>query len=142
MKSNPWQIHSDDTPYISPDGEKEFFYYGISEIRMGSPLSGPAGIKINGKTFELSGSYSCPPIWSDNSRYAAVPYWNPELSQKLVIIDVELMEISLSVKNYRVLDLKKFTGTTLKGVDSPIHNADRFTIDILDMPVEQKIKIG
>ncbi len=141
MKSNPWQIHPNETPFISPDGKKEFQYTHAEEIRMGSPLSGTCIIKIKKQIYKLPGIYGCPPVWSDCSKYLALPYWNADYSQKIAVVYIENKEIRLSAENYRVLEFKKFENGILKGVDSPIHKTETLEIELSKLQFSRRIKL-
>lgn len=141
MKSNPWYIHPDETPFTSPDGEKEFLYTNAGEIRMSSPLSGIGLIKIQNKNYHLKQILGIPPIWSHCSTYLAIPYWNYNYSQKIALIDTRTLEIKLSAKNYRVLTFKSFKNNVLTGVDSPEYKPEKIEVNIKEMQFSNVIKI-
>jgi hypothetical protein len=141
VKSNPWRVHPDETPFASPDGKKEFLYTHAEEIRMGSPLSATGLIKTQNENYHLKPLFGIPPIWSDCSKYLAIPYWNYNYSQKIALININTLEIKLSAKNYRVLTFKSFKNNVITGVDSPEYKPDYIEVNIQKMQFSNIIKI-
>jgi hypothetical protein len=101
----------------SPDGEKTARIDDALEIAMGAPTSGRL-VVCTGLSLE-----SCNPsmVWSDDSRYLAVPRWTPTQAQQLVIVDVVQAVVRVAPGRYSVLQLESFEGGVVHGVNSPIH---------------------
>ncbi|MBB4638983.1 hypothetical protein [Longimicrobium terrae] len=120
---SPW---SDTASLISPDGRTTASIEDAGEIAMGAPTSGTL-ILSTGLTVER-----CSPsmVWSDDSRYLAVPRWNLDRRQQLVIIDAREGAVRALPEIYRVLQLESFDGGIVRGVDSPIHRTQPVAIAI------------
>jgi hypothetical protein len=122
MDNSPWNI---DVKLKSPDGKHLAKIENAMEIAMGAPTSGLLKITTG---FELD---HCNPsmVWSDNSKYLAVPQWTKNHQQRLVLISVENSKVAYSPKKYKVLQLHNFSNGIVKGIDSPIHEPKPFEID-------------
>jgi len=92
---------------------------------MGAPTSGELKVS-NGQRAE-----SCNPsiVWSDDSRFLAFPQWFNRM-QRLVILDTDSARRAFAPDSYRVLELHSFSQGIVEGVDSPIHEPRRITIDV------------
>jgi hypothetical protein len=101
----------------SPDGTKTASIARASEVAMGAPTSGELRLST-GPTLE-----SCNPsiVWSDDSRFLAVPQWTPSRSQRLVVVDTETGQVRAHPATFRVLQLESFEEGTIKGIDSPVY---------------------
>ncbi|HEU4880774.1 MAG TPA: hypothetical protein VFT45_00975 [Longimicrobium sp.] len=111
---SPWSY---DAVLPSPDGQKTVRIKDPGEIAMGGPTSATL-IVSTGMTLE-----SCSPsmVWSDDSRFLAVPRWTPDRAQQLAIVDVEQGTVRVLPGRYRVLQLESFDAGVVRGVDSPIY---------------------
>ena len=96
---------------------------------MGAPTSGELLIS-NGLKF-----HSCNPsiVWSDDSRFLAVPQWKPNNRgrhpQRLMIVSIE-HECSRYVSgDFNVLELGSFSDGVVRGVDSPAYNPNQIEVD-------------
>tara|TARA_B100001971_G_scaffold203052_1_gene217492 strand:- start:1874 stop:2284 length:411 start_codon:yes stop_codon:yes gene_type:complete len=126
MNDSPW------TPIVkmtSPDGALTATLDTIGEVCMGGPTRGPLIIS-NGMRIE-----DCNPsiMWSDDSRFIAVPQWTETRSQKLVVIDVKNKSTHTFTKTYQVLAIESFKDGLIQGIDSPIHNPKAFSRNITEL---------
>jgi hypothetical protein len=122
---SPWSWEAELT---SPDGQLTARIVDAGEIAMGAPTAGRL-VLSTGQTVE-----SCSPsmVWSDDSRFLAVPRWTPGREQQLVIVDVQRWKTRVIPGVYRVLQLESFGGGVVRGVDSPIHNPRPIAISVPD----------
>jgi hypothetical protein len=126
MEISPW---ADGAVVESPDGTKTARLDDGHEIGMGAPTSGrlvlSTGIQLEG----------CSPsmVWSEDSRFLAVPRWTWR-GQNLVIIDTGRGEVRVAPGTFRVLQLSAFRGGIVEGIDSPIHKPKRVRVDISQLP--------
>ena len=119
----PW---SGSVRVVSPDGRLIAKIEHAQEFRMSSPTSGLLEI-TNGVTLER-----CSPslVWSDNSEYLAVPQWQEDSTQRLVIVRMCDGEIEYLPGVYSVLELRSFEGGVIEGVNSPAYKAVPFRFDV------------
>jgi hypothetical protein len=110
----------------SPDGRHEAAIDDATEIAMGGPASGTLKMS-NGKSYP-----GCSPsmVWSDDSRFLAVPTWTRDRSQRLMIVRVDGKEPLFAPGTYRVLERHRFAGGVVQGVDSPIHMPRELKVDV------------
>ena len=126
MALSPW---TDAAVLVSPDGRCTARITDAMEIAMGGPTAGELRLS-NG--FRLSG---CSPamVWSDDSAYLAVPQWTRTRSQRLAIVSVHARTVHYGPGEYRVLQLERFEGGLVQGVDSPIHRPRRVQWRVSDV---------
>ncbi len=128
MKTSPWD---DDVSKESPNGELVAVIEDAHEIGMGAPTWGDLKIS-NGMKIE-----GCNPsiVWSEDSRFLAVPKWTRDKNQRLIVIDVEREKIYPFSGEYAVLELDRFENGTISGVDSPIYRSQNFTRSIEELNI-------
>lgn len=121
---SPW--HSETIESRSPDGRFTAVVHEPTEIAMGAPTSGELKVS-NGQSGD-----GCSPsiVWSDDSRFLAVPQWTKDREQRLMILNVETRERKFAPQTYRVLALASFSGGIVRGVDSPIHEPVELAFDV------------
>jgi hypothetical protein len=159
--SSPWEFNDNDASLVSPDGKNKIRYVDLQEVQAGreSPLRGIGMLECGLGEINIGNTCGCPPIWSDNSRYLAIPVWHYVLSQEqptidmensdmnyvlrqeLAIIDLEKLEMKTVKDQFRVIHLKSFHGTILTGEDSPIYQTRIFKLDIdkIEYSITRKI---
>jgi hypothetical protein len=122
---SPW---SDSARLASPDGRAEARIDDAGEIAMGAPTSGTL-VLSTGVTVER-----CSPsiVWSDDSRWLAVPRWTVNRHQQLVVVDARAGTVRVMPGTYRVLQLESFDGGIVRGVDSPIHQPQPVAVAIAE----------
>lgn len=137
----PWDFRNE---YLSPNGQNSLEFGYVGEVAMGAPLSGECFLNINGDKLKLNGMFGGPIVWSENSKKAALPYWDRNRLQKLAIIDTSEMKILISKKVFRVIELSKFENGLVYGIDSPIHLTEKieFNVRIEKFSKEIKIKLS
>lgn len=121
---------------LSPDGQWRARIDSAFEISMSGPTSGILSID---KAFNIP---DCNPafIWSDNSRYLAVPQWKYffRKRERLLIIDIQTKSIFFSPSQFRLLDLQTFSNGVITGVDSILRNPQKIAISISKVMKEFK----
>lgn len=120
--TSPWDH---EVTSVSPDGSKTARIEKAMEIGMGAPTRGTLFLST-GLVLE-----DCNPsmIWSDDSRYLAVPRWEGG-SQRLAVIDTSTQQVRESNSLYRVLELTSFSGGIIGGLDSPVYRPQPISVDI------------
>lgn len=122
MPASPWDW---EVALVSPDGSKTARIDNAMEIAMSAPTRGTlvlsTGLVLDG----------CNPsmVWSDDSRYLAVPRWEGR-KQRLVVIDTSTQQVRRSNPRFRALELTSFSGGIIRGVDSPGHRPQALSFDI------------
>ena len=116
----------------SPDGAFTAGVDALGEIHMGAPTIGE--IKVS-NGFILN---SCSPsmVWSDDSRYLAVPQYSVGNSQLILVLDTKMNKLGHSSNFYRVLELYSFQDGVIHGVDSPRWQPKDIEISIEDITWE------
>lgn len=121
----PWRRSYQAT---SPDGRWCAKINDALEISMSGPTKGILSIDT---LFDLP---ECSPvfIWSDDSRYLAVPQWKYffRKRERLLVIDTQTKSIFVSPSKFRLLDLKTFSNGVITGVDSILRNPRKIAISI------------
>ena len=128
MKYTAW---GDSVEKLSPDGTMSAKVSVNGEVCQGGPTIG---------LFELSNGMkieSCNPsfVWSDCSNFVAVPQWRKKFLatvERILVIDVVERTAIASTKTFDVVELKKFSGHLISGLDSPLRNSKEFTLDLND----------
>jgi len=132
---NPWDFN---TTKVSPNKLYILKFQLISEIAMGGPLSGNYVLEIDNKKITLPGSYGGPVIWNNFSSKVAIPKWTDNRLQKISIIDIKKKKLLTSKRTFKVLELKKFEGNIIKGIDSPIYKALEFEFNLGEENFDEK----
>ena len=123
---SPW---SDNASLTSPDGSLTASLNETHEISMGGPSSGTL-IVSNGQSV----NYCSPSIvWSDDSKYLAVPQWTLERTQRLIVLHPRERLIGYVPGEFRVLRLESFHGGKIRGVDSPAHDPQPIEVSLEDV---------
>jgi hypothetical protein len=123
MMISPWDEKAE---LNSPDGKLVASIGEAFEIGMGAPTSGRLKLS-NGMSIPR-----CNPsmVWSNDSRFLAVPQWLEQGAQCLIIISAIQRVIHLVPGRFRVLQLESFEAGVIKGIDSPVHLPTEVAIDI------------
>lgn len=122
MTASPWDY---EVTLVSPDGSKTARIEKAMEIAMSAPTRGTL-VLSTGLVLE-----GCNPsmVWSDDSRYLAVPRWEGR-KQRLVVIDTWTQQVRQSNPRYHVLELTSFSGGIIRGLDSPVYRPQALSVDI------------
>lgn len=116
-KEVPWNY----VQYLpSPDGKFILQYCDVHELGMDGPQIGkidvsPLGYRPPDRYF------GGPALWSQDSRYLAIPEWQFEVSdrrQVLDLLDVQELLIATSNTRFRLLCITDFAGAIVSGVDN------------------------
>ena len=113
----------------SPDGQITAVIGKASEFGQGSPTTGTLKLS-NGLTFK-----SCNPsaVWSDDSKFLAVPQWRTTQRQRILVISIERATFGYTADIFSVLELHSFSGGKIKGIDSPVYKPHEVEIDLSEI---------
>ena len=113
----------------SPDGQITAVIDDGHEFGQGSPIIGTL-VLSNGVTFE-----GCSPsaVWSDDSKFLAVPQWVPVRRQRVLVISMEKKTAGWVSGKFSVLELHSFSGGKIKGIDSPVYKPREIEIDFSEV---------
>jgi tetratricopeptide (TPR) repeat protein len=102
---------------VSPNGKLTAAMRNGKEIGWGDPVSGTLEISSGVMVPDCSPSF----VWSDDSRYLAVPQWTESMRQRILIIRISDGSIHAASGEYNMLRLESFQNGIITGVDSPAH---------------------
>ncbi len=136
---NPWHFSNTDKNLYSPDGIYKIEFYELSEIAMGAPLGGTCYLIFDDKKIKLADWCGVPIIWNKNGNKIALPIWTKKRKQKIAIVDIVNLTITIYKREFRVLQFQNFIENSLLGVDSPIYMPKKVNFDI-DKEEVEKIK--
>jgi hypothetical protein len=108
----------------SPDGKFTAAFEYESEVCQGGPTYGRV-VLSNGMTYD---SCNASFVWSDDSKYLAVPQWTRYREQQLLVINAELGTSEILPEVYQVLELHSFKEAAVEGIDSPVYKPRRVSI--------------
>jgi len=86
--------------------------------------------------------YGRPIVWNEASNKAAILYWTKNYFQKLAIVDIVRMKISISEKNFRVIELSKFENELIYGIDSPINRTEKIEFNLKTEKFSEEMQIN
>src|SRR5690349_10186999 len=89
----------------SPDGHVTAVIGKAREVGQGAPTHGTLKLS-NGLTFE-----SCNPsaVWSDDSKFLAIPQWTERRMQRLLVISIDRATVGYAPGIFDVLELHSFS---------------------------------
>jgi len=126
MEISPW---ADGAVLESPDGTKTARLVDGHEFGQGSPTSGrlvlSTGLQLEGCSTSM--------VWSEDSRFLAVPRWK-WTGQSLLIIDTVRGEVRVAPGTFSVLQLSAFRGGIVEGIDSLIHKPKQVRLNTSQLP--------
>lgn len=113
----------------SPDGQITAVIDNASEFGQGSPTNGILKLS-NGLTFE-----NCNPsaVWSDDSKFLAVPQWKATQQQRILVISIEQATFGYTTDIFSLLELHSFSAGKIKGIDSPAYKPREIEIDLSEV---------
>ena len=113
----------------SPDGQITAVIDEASEFGQGSPTIGILKLS-NGLTFE-----SCNPsaVWSDDSKFLAVPQWTAVQRQRILVISIERATDGYTADIFSLLELHSFSAGKIIGIDSPGYKPREIEIDLSEI---------
>ena len=120
---SPWSMSA---KLVAPNGQLTATIEEAFEVGMGAPTSGDLEL-CNGLR-----AASCNPsmVWSDDSRFLAVPQWTRDRQQRLLVLSMEHHSCQLLGGLFRVLELHEFKSGVILGVDSPVYRPQRIRLPI------------
>ena len=113
----------------SPDGAWKASYSNSREIAMGAPISGTLSVSNGIEIRSCNSSF----VWSDDSRYLAVPQWTRSRMQLLVVVDLSGRRACYADREFSVLELHSFSEGVVAGIDSPVHRPAPVSINVRDL---------
>jgi len=122
---SPW---IDEATATSPDGESIARFHDGMEVAMGAPTMGALTVNRGGVDREISSRAAASMVWSDDSRFLAFSEWTRAKKQNLCVYRVADGTIQRSPDEFRVLELRGFSGGRISGVDSPVHMPQTFAL--------------
>ena len=126
---NPWNFEEQ---LPAPKTGHQLEYDQVGEIAMSSPLIGDLYLILNtGEKIHISKSAGGPAIWDKVGLKAAYPVWTKTRSQQLQVLDIAAGKIITYAQVFRVLDLERFEGDVIIGVDSPIYQSVELQFDLM-----------
>jgi hypothetical protein len=144
---NAWDFPFENSNGLKNENIAVLQYSNVNEIAMGAPIGGHCELVINGlNKFLIDKWCGGPAIWNENGLKVAIPIWERSFFkgtfQRIGILDLENFSLTKYKKKFRVLDLRTFTYSMIKGFDSPIHRMKTFEFDIEKESIEiiKKIK--
>ena len=140
---NPWDFNSLIT---FENFEGHLIFEDLKEVGMGAPISG-ACYFVDKKNRKILVNNRCagPPILNDEKTKIAIPIWRNSFfrgtHQKLCILDVNGLELTIFKKPFQVLDLRAFNYNSIKGFDSPLQKTKVIDFNILNERIIERLKI-
>lgn len=114
----------------SPDGLVTAVIDDASEVGQGgAPTYGTLKLS-NGLTFE-----GCNPsaVWSDDSKFLAVPQWRVVPRQRILVISIEQATVGYTADIFSLLELHSFSAGKIKGIDLPGYKPREIEIDLSEI---------
>ena len=124
---SPWL---DKVELQSPDGKFTAIYPEGWEIAMGAPTSGLLWLCSKNKKYKISNNAGASFIWSSDSRYLAYSEWTKEKMQIIRVIRISDKNDRCVKNEMSVIQFESFENNKIVGIDSPIYQPRRFTIDV------------
>lgn len=109
----------------SPNGSSTAIFKYVTEVRMGGPTLGNLHLS-DGTTFER-----CSPsmVWSEDSKYLAIPQWHLGSLQRVMIILINCGKAVYVPGTYPILELHSFSKGIIEGITTPWHMPEAVRID-------------
>jgi hypothetical protein len=122
----------------SPDGKYTATIYEAWELFMSGPTYGKLFV---GDMFRIE---KCSPtfVWSDDSRYLAVPQWGGAWllrSERLLILDAMEKKIFVSNNKYKLIIVNSFTDGIISLTESPLKKTKEISISLEEVARNYKI---
>jgi len=133
---NPWDFSNTDQNLHSPNGEYRLEFGELYEIAMGAPIGGPCYLIFEDKKIKINDWVGGPVVWNETSNKITLPIWTKGRNQKISIVNIDDMTITIFKREFRVLHLDKFDGELIIGVDSPIYMTAKLNFDINKEEIE------
>ena len=138
---NPWDFSNSDKNLISPNQNGKIVFSELSEIAMGAPISGQSFLIINNAAIKLNDCTGGPIIWNESGDKVALPIWTKNRKQKIAIVNLNDLTITIFKKVFSVIQFCKFDNITLSGIDSPIYKESLFNFDFNKENIESVKKL-
>jgi hypothetical protein len=131
---SPW---TDQAERTSPDGRYQAIFDKGMEVAMGAPTLGRLRVirldEPKGE-FLITDDAAASMVWSDDSQFLAFAKWRMNKKQSLCVLRVSNMNIDESPDEFRVLELRSFSGGRIKGIDSPVYQPRTFALKYIGEP--------
>jgi hypothetical protein len=78
---------------------------------------------------------SCNPsaVWSDDSKFLAVPQWRTTQRQRILVISIERATFGYTADIFELLELHSFSAGKIKGIDLPGYKPREIEIDLREI---------
>lgn len=129
LQNTPWNFDNTEKSVTSYNGLYRTVYYNLNEIAMGAPLGGTCCVETSeGIKIKLHDWCGGPPVWEKNGLLLALPVWRRNILQgtfqQIAVMNMITEKPTVFRKTFRVLDLKSFEGSIIKGCDSPLYHPE------------------
>ena len=143
---NPWYFDNTDKILLSSDKSYKVVYSDLVEIAMGAPLGGKCFLETdNGKKYKIYDWCGGPAVWETSGHLLAIPIWTREFFsgtiQQIAVVNINLKNITIIKKKFRVLDFRTFDKNIIYGYDSPIFNTTTIEFDIKTEKIDKILKL-
>ncbi len=133
---NPWNFSNDDNNLLSPNGKYKIEFGTLREIGMGAPIGGECYLMYDNNKLKLNDWCGGPIIWNETNDKIALPIWTKQRNQKIAIVDIANLTITIFKKEFSVLHFYEFLDNNLFGIDSPIYKKSELIFDISKEEIE------
>lgn len=134
---DPWIFSNRDECLHAPNGSARLLYEGLKSLAAGAPLSGKCNLLSTNSKILLGNEFGGPPAWSANSSYVAIPRWISSFGsnnlQKIYVLCIGDFTIAETFEEFRVVHLLDFSGSMIRGIDSPNYRTNNIEINIWDL---------
>jgi hypothetical protein len=132
---NAWNFPHENSNGLKNENCAALQYSNINEIAMGAPIGGLCELAKKGLDKCVIDKWcGGPAIWNENGLKVAIPIWERSFFkgtfQRIGILDLEKNTLTKYKKKFRILDLRTFKNSMIKGFDSPIHRMKTLEFDI------------
>ena len=143
---NPWCFDNTDKILLSSDNSSKIVYKDLVEIAMGAPLGGKCFLETdNGKKYKIYDWCGGPAVWETSGHLLAIPIWTREFFsgtiQQIAVVNINLKNITIFKKKFRVLDFRTFDKNIIYGYDSPIFDTSTIEFDIRTEKIDKILKL-
>lgn len=108
QEPDPWTFDNN-LNFPSPDNTHRVVYGYVGEVAMGGPLRGECFLESEGKpSVKIHGRCGGPPVWETSGGMVAIPIWTRDQGQRMGVVDLAKMELTIFQERFGVLHIKRF----------------------------------
>jgi hypothetical protein len=126
---DPWTFdeHKD---FPSPDKSHRLVYENLSEVAMGAPSLGAGYIETGSKQrIKIHDSCGGPPLWEITGKMVALPIWTIDRGQRLGVVDLAKMELTIFQEKFGVLHIRSFDKNLIDTRSSKLFDINKKRIE-------------